>query len=885
MKKTGWIRFLCLGICVMMAVGAIGAGKPAAVRTDAAEQALKLPEVENIDAVAAPRETDGTAGAEDDSGEDPFDADAPAAVDPADGEEPVDPEEPADQEEPTELPEAIDPIDETTDDALRAWTGVYTGKLKSGHDSTTTVSFSVDFSNFFGDNTVYHKELASFSVLGAALAYYDPNYQNAYFTFDQTQTVNGTSYKKVDGMQMLEMFGFEDIVDYSLDTDTDYSDDDLCEVLIGHRTVTQDDETKIIIAIWVRGTENKSLEEWSSNFHMGDLVRFFDEYDSVASKSPRQKNDDWTRKTNHRGFDVCATRLLNYLKTYYLDEYVQPELDANPEASLTYWITGHSRGAAVGNLMASYLVDEGKTVFAYTFATPSNTANTEASAEKYDCIFNLVNANDFVPMLPMPEWGFTRYGRTCSIDTDTSEYQSLIKTATGLTYAGKYLTASDREELIGKFIPFTEDPDTNTILGWRDVYVYHCGHAHTGETVADDYQAKTIVSGQSNSGYADRLQKYSYTYNNGICETAAYPLQVLVELMSAINNKSTLSLAAYYTITYLGSQKLAEKFDYGKNMVWNYKDKLVEAHLMDTYSVIQAQINTNDNPGNLFVTLPYYANNGRPVHTHTYTYVPYEGHEPTCTEEGLGYRYCLCSETDADFYDDYQKNVPIPALGHDWGEAVYGEWIKTENSYSITASRSCQREGCNECETETAIASAAVTKEPTCTEKGKTTYTAAFENDAFETQVQTLVDVDALGHDWGAPVYTWTETENGYTVKAEHSCQRTGCGTTEDETVTAVYAVVTEPSVSADGLGRYTATFTNAAFSTQTYDFVLPRIVPKFKSQSLTLSGEIGINFFIEFPEGIEPEGSYMLFTVGNSTTEERADFNSSFTNASGKYG
>ena len=58
---------------------------------------------------------------------------------------------------------------------------------------------------------------------------------------------------------------------------------------------------------------------------------------------------------------------------------MKPALDDAPEASLAYWITGHSRGAAVGNLMASYLIDEGSEVYAYTFAAPFNTANTDSA--------------------------------------------------------------------------------------------------------------------------------------------------------------------------------------------------------------------------------------------------------------------------------------------------------------------------------------------------------------------------------------------------------------------------------------------------------------------------------------------------------------------------
>ena len=200
---------------------------------------------------------------------------------------------------------------------------VFTGQLKSGHDGTTSVSYTVDYRVFFRDQTQYDPDLATVSVMGSALAYYAEDYSNAYFTFDSPQTWSGGTATKVHGLQLLQVLGFEDVVNYTLDS---YGDDDLCEVVLGHRTVTYNGETEVIVAIWVRGTNATSMEEWSSNFHMGDLVRFFDAYDSVAGKTPRQSNDDWTRKTNHRSFDVCATRLLKYLKTYYLDDYVQRRL-------------------------------------------------------------------------------------------------------------------------------------------------------------------------------------------------------------------------------------------------------------------------------------------------------------------------------------------------------------------------------------------------------------------------------------------------------------------------------------------------------------------------------------------------------------------------------
>ena len=610
----------------------------------------------------------------------------------------------------------------------------FSGRMKSGHDGTTTVSYTMDYRNFFGDNTVYHPELATASVIGSALAYYS-SVDDTYIIFNSPVAWSGGSATQVDGVQLMRVLGFEDVVDYTLNH---YGDDDICEMIIGRHTVEYNGEVKIVVGIWVRGTEPSSEEEWSSNFNVGDLARFFDAYDIQEGKTPRQSNDDWTRKTNHRGFDVCATRLLNYLKTYYLNDHVQPVLDAIPGAKLTYWLTGHSRGAAVANLMASYLIDEGQEVYCYTFASPYNTANTEASAEKYDCIFNLINSNDFVPTMPMPEWGFTRFGKTASVDA--SQYSALIKTATGETYDGKYLTASDISTMLSKFICITgENSDRDNpgkILGWREVYVFHCGHNHEDATNGD-YQSTTFCAwglfGPYESDYYNkypiRLQKYSF-WDGGICETPAYCMQVLVELMAKVGAGETISGAS----TYITSNKLADKFDFGKWSLVSYATKLTEPHFMDTYSVIQAQINAEGNPGARFHTLSYYtaenADGGRPVHTHTYTYVPYEGHEPTCTETGLGYRYCTCSVVNADYYDDVQKNVVIPALGHEWGEATY-TW--TEDYGCCSASRVCAHDA-SHVETETAISTYQVVTEPTYEAPGIGRYTVVFENEAFETQ-------------------------------------------------------------------------------------------------------------------------------------------------------
>ena len=115
------------------------------------------------------------------------------------------------------------------------------------------------------------------------------------------------------------------------------------------------------------------------------------------------------------------------------------------------------------------------------------------------------------------------------------------------------------------------------------------------------------------------------------------------------------------------------------------------------------------------------------------------------------------------------------------------------------------------------------TTAPGCTTAGerKHTATVVFHDVSYtNTVTETL---DATGHDYGDPTYVWTETETGYAVEAKAVCQN-DANHVVTEMGTVSYEVVTEPAPGVDGCGRYTAVFTNALFTTQTKDVVLPMI-------------------------------------------------------------
>ncbi|MBQ9562137.1 MAG: cell wall-binding repeat-containing protein, partial [Lachnospiraceae bacterium] len=144
--------------------------------------------------------------------------------------------------------------------------------------------------------------------------------------------------------------------------------------------------------------------------------------------------------------------------------------------------------------------------------------------------------------------------------------------------------------------------------------------------------------------------------------------------------------------------------------------------------------------------------------------------------------------------------VNVPATGHDWNEPTY---VWADDNTKVTASRTCVNDETH-VETETAAATYAVTTPATCEEAGVGTWMSAeFENEAFAVQTKT-VEIPAIGHDWGDPVWSWAEDHSGATATftcrndAEHVETKTASvteaeGTGEDEGYLIYTAAVTGP--------------------------------------------------------------------------------------------
>ncbi|MBR5134708.1 MAG: VWA domain-containing protein [Clostridia bacterium] len=439
------------------------------------------------------------------------------------------------------------------------YNNTFTGVLTSEY-SSNNVSFTVDFSDFFGDNTRYNADISELSSLFSAVAY-----EKSGMTISDSLGKRTVNAKTVSAM--MAYFGMSGTKNYVLADD--YDDMHVSEVTVGYRNIVKNGELQTLLCVVVRGT-NDTIEEWSSNFDIGDLAA-------------DTEDDDWTNTMHHKGFDIPATRIKRFLAAYIAEQNLYVD-------SLTYWVTGHSRGAAIANLIGADLEREGKRAFTYTFATPSNTLATDAAS--YRTIFNIINEDDFVPRLPVASWGYTRYGRSTSGISVKTSYETQWESFTGISsYKCGVNNMDARVETIGKILTNGADPRI-------DAYRYTCdchGDA-TNDTItirnngmSQDSREKAIAKIPQNALPVCKITRYDGGLISGwdfeVCQTPSYFMQLVAAYMAG-------EIGAYRFAVELN---IADRYE-------NAKTALVEVglegaahpHYAETYYLLAYYVTASD---------------------------------------------------------------------------------------------------------------------------------------------------------------------------------------------------------------------------------------------------------------------------------------------------
>lgn len=198
--------------------------------------------------------------------------------------------------------------------------------------------------------------------------------------------LSGSAYSSQWAEESLEKLGFYQ-VESNYPQPTSYAYDTI-SFTMGKKEISENGKPVSLVAVVIKGTSADA--EWQSNFDIGT-------------------------GSTHKGFEAAAKTILEQIEKRCVN--------LDPETT-RYYITGHSRGGAVANLVAANLsakkpklvapasfesvLANQENVFAYTFAAP--TVSTKGTQTGYENIFNITNGEDFISQAPLAKWGFAHYG-------------------------------------------------------------------------------------------------------------------------------------------------------------------------------------------------------------------------------------------------------------------------------------------------------------------------------------------------------------------------------------------------------------------------------------------------------------------------------------------
>ena len=161
---------------------------------------------------------------------------------------------------------------------------------------------------------------------------------------------------------------------------------------------------------------------------------------------------------NHLDFYACMLDI-----RIKLNELIKEDGGENVHV----WITGHSRGAAIGNLLAAKCCNDPaiSKVYAYLYATPAVSTSVDASLP----IYNYIDRADLIPMLPMREWGYGRNGTDISFGSRNYVVESIPSYVRQIVNDDKSLFAGAYTVLYDHIKDFLR---TSPELSLKEVLIY-----------------------------------------------------------------------------------------------------------------------------------------------------------------------------------------------------------------------------------------------------------------------------------------------------------------------------------------------------------------------------------------------------------------------------
>ncbi len=322
------------------------------------------------------------------------------------------------------------------------------------------ISITLDESWFEEDSEFYDHHLGRFCSQFSMLGYHMPK-----------ELTDPTDFGLVEALEALGMSDIE------FET---YAKPDQVNYFIAQKKIgTKDNEHTLVFS----GFIGSYTKQWYTNFDCG------------------------TGKV-HKGFNNAKNYAYDRLRRYLekIDE---------PRKKIKLLLTGHSRGAAVCNLIAASLIKDEiyalkENIFAYSFATPNAVALKERHDPEYRRIFSIVNSEDFVTKCMPKVWDFGRYGVTLVLPkkSDTKRYKAILNNMSEIFfgfYGKKYAPFKNGDKIVNKLIT-SVFKHVETV----DDFYYKKFRSQGEKMSVQQYFEKTLcaIVAEPNSEVSDNASKY-----------------------------------------------------------------------------------------------------------------------------------------------------------------------------------------------------------------------------------------------------------------------------------------------------------------------------------------------------------------------------------------
>jgi putative cell wall-binding protein len=382
----------------------------------------------------------------------------------------------------------------------------WSGRAALGHRlQNTAIKWGAALFDAPATGASYDQDLAV-AAMTLSMAAYDQ--EDKYYDMQDYPDTISDGYFISNALNTLE---FQDIELHNyrnFNNQDNYVQDDEQDDCVGYSFAHKDFANRsgtTLVTVVIRGTQRNDGREWYSNFDIG-------------------------LGEDHDGFRVAEQAVVENLEKYLTAKNLT-------DKDLKFLITGHSRGAAVANLLAAELTDEKvyaqEDIYGYTFATPNTTTKPDAKDKTlYSNINNFVNPEDFVPYVGLSHegWDYWKYGDIFVFPT-----------------TGLYVDAADKANAVNTIF--------SSLTGGKNYLLYNDKKYDTVQKVISDFYAISPTASDYYNTPEDGLLPKDYFYK--LC-AILYDTGDLNDLaMSSIGNKYK-DISLFFFLNH----KVTPKFDH-----------------------------------------------------------------------------------------------------------------------------------------------------------------------------------------------------------------------------------------------------------------------------------------------------------------------------------